>query len=122
MGVHVLSIGPYKCDYQAPHREMPRFVPPIKVKFAESEIDDSPVQPVLGIEEDAGAYMLVGSWEDVDRMEMEMGGREASGEGVKVRDGYVKEMSVEMEGGKEEVNKESNAREEHEGKHGRRRS
>ncbi|KAK6609584.1 hypothetical protein H4I96_03515 [Botrytis cinerea] len=114
MGIHILSIGPYKCDYPAPNREMPRFVPPITVEFAESKIDDNPVQPMFDIEEDAGTYMLVGTWENVDMVELE--------ESVKVRDGRVKEMSAGMEGGKEEANKESNAREEHEGKLDRRRN
>ncbi|KAF7913447.1 hypothetical protein EAE99_010668 [Botrytis elliptica] len=79
----------YKCNYNVPSRELPRFVPPIRVRFVESEIDAALVQSVfdIEIEEDSGAYTLVGICEDMD-MDMteveEMEERKGIGEGVEV--------------------------------------
>ncbi|EMR84870.1 hypothetical protein BcDW1_6484 [Botrytis cinerea BcDW1] len=130
---------------------MPRFVPPITVEFAESKIDDNPVQPMFDIEEDAGTYMLVGTWENVDMMELEesvkvcawcdfshgfgdaaygiLGPRWAC-EGDECGNGggkggrYVETVICPGGWRTEQMiaNKESNAREEHEGKLDRRRN
>ncbi|TGO37993.1 hypothetical protein BHYA_0084g00240 [Botrytis hyacinthi] len=91
----VISKRSYEYNYKILHRELPRFVPPIKLKFVESEseirIDFGLVQSVLDmkIEEDSGVYMLVGICEGVDiDMDMteveEMEERKGIGEGVKV--------------------------------------
>ncbi|KAF7960188.1 hypothetical protein EAE96_001786 [Botrytis aclada] len=83
------STSGYKSDYKISNCELPRFVPPMRIKFIESEIDIALVQPVLDIgieiEEDSGAYMLVGSCEDKYTTEIEEEeGRKGIGEGNKV--------------------------------------
>ncbi|THV46706.1 hypothetical protein BGAL_0366g00130 [Botrytis galanthina] len=127
----------YEYNYKIPNHELPRFVPPISVKFVESDseigIYCGHIQQVLDIEveEVSGAYMLVGICEDMD-MDMNMTEveeteeRKGIGEGVKVRGVDVKERKKEMEplkgvkGLKEEVNEESSTRKEHEAKQDRR--
>ncbi|TGO49492.1 hypothetical protein BOTNAR_0429g00050 [Botryotinia narcissicola] len=120
----------YEYNYKIPNCELPRFIPAIKLKFVESEIgiDFDLAQSVLGIEieEDSGAYVLVGICEDMNMTEVE-GIEERKGiwEGSKVHDVDVKEMRKEMEGlqgVKDQENKESDARKEQEGKLGRRRN
>lgn len=84
----------YEYNYKIPHCELPRFVPPISVKFVESEseieIYCGHIQQVLDIEveEVSGAYVLVGICEDMD-MDMteveEMEERKGIAEAVKVR-------------------------------------
>ncbi|KAF7880352.1 uncharacterized protein EAF02_007198 [Botrytis sinoallii] len=115
----------YKCNYNVPSRELPRFVPPIRVRFVESEIDVGLVQSVLDIEieEDSGAYTLVGICEDMD-MDMteveEVEERKGIGEGVEARGADVKEIQ-ELKAVKGVKDEESNARKECEGKHDTRR-
>ncbi|TGO14284.1 hypothetical protein BTUL_0055g00330 [Botrytis tulipae] len=115
----------YDYNYKIPNREVPRFIPAVKLKFVESEIgiDFDLAQSVLDIEieEDSGAYMLVGICEDINMTEVEeIEERKGIVEGVKVQDVNVKEIRKEMEGlqgVKDQVSKESNARKEQEGKH-----
>ncbi|KAF7885194.1 hypothetical protein EAF00_011012 [Botryotinia globosa] len=90
MGVN--SKRSYEYNYKIPNRELPRFVPPIKLKFVESEIDIDLVQPLdIEMEGDSGTYTFVGICEDMD-MDMDinmtevkdMEERKGIGEGIKV--------------------------------------
>ncbi|KAF7922362.1 uncharacterized protein EAE97_011104 [Botrytis byssoidea] len=77
----------YEYNFKIPNRELPRFIPAIKLKFVESEIDFDPAQSVfdIEIEEDSEAYMLVGICEDMNMTEVEeIEKRKGTGEGSKV--------------------------------------